>query len=122
MEKRVTRVEARVAALEKQMEEIRRKLGLAPEDLKPSETEDDRSFLERVCRSLSPGGRNVPIHRLRKSLGWDPSRFDRLVETLRDEGVVLLEQGDPSGLSLKQIGDSYMGEEGELYTSLSFSR
>jgi hypothetical protein len=59
------------------------------------------------------GGRfYVKIHELRDELNWSRDQFDRMLESLRDRGVLQLQDGDTDYFTYKNIEDSYVDENG----------
>src|SRR2546428_2059689 len=51
--------------------------------------------------------RFVRFHRLRQRLPWPRERFDAMLEALRAEQNVVLEEGLPGAMSARDIQDSY---------------
>jgi predicted DNA-binding protein len=60
---------------------------------------------------------HLPIARLRQVLPWPRARFDALLEALRAEHQVMLEEGVPGALSASEIHESYH-VHGRLYSRL----
>src|SRR3989442_5134001 len=58
--------------------------------------------------------RFVRIHRLRQTLPWPRARFDAMLETLRAEQHIVLEEGLPGAISAGDIQASYH-VHGRLY-------
>jgi predicted DNA-binding protein len=56
---------------------------------------------------LAPGSHEVRIHRLRQTLQWPRERFDAMLEALRAEQHIGLEEGLPGAMSARDIQDSY---------------
>lgn len=63
----------------------------------------------------------VPIYRMRDTLGWPRERFDAVLEQLRADGQVELRRGLPSNLSVPHLRDSYH-VYGQLYLTLRWCR
>ena len=66
---------------------------------------------------MAHGSDSVPIYRLRQVLQWPRARFDALLEALRAEHQVVLEEGSPGALSAREIHESYH-VHGRLYSRL----
>jgi Arc/MetJ-type ribon-helix-helix transcriptional regulator len=78
-----------------------------------------RRHFQAAYTSLRSGRDEVDIHRLRHLLGWSVDRFNAMVEQLRAESQVILQVGDPSGLSDEERRHSYE-VNGQLYVRLSW--
>jgi len=70
-----------------------------------------------VVHRLAQGPHEVRIHRLRQTLQWPRERFDAMVEALRAEQHIVLEEGLPGAMSARDIQDSYH-VHGRLYLTL----
>jgi len=66
---------------------------------------------------LTHSPHEVRIHRLRQTLQWPRERFDAMLEALRAEQHVVLEEGLPGAMSARDIHDSYH-VHGRLYITL----
>ena len=70
-----------------------------------------------AARRLAQGPHGVRIHRLRQTLQWPREHFDTVLEALRAEQEVVLEEGDAGAMSARDIHDSYH-VHGRLYITL----
>jgi len=70
-----------------------------------------------AARRLAQGPHGVRIHRLRQTLQWPREHFDAVLEALRAEQEVVLEEGDAGAMSARDIHDSYH-VHGRLYSTL----
>lgn len=70
-----------------------------------------------AAHRLAQGPHEVRIHRLRQTLQWPRERFDTVLEALRAEQEVVLEEGDAGAMSARDIHDSYH-VHGRLYITL----
>ena len=68
---------------------------------------------------LAQGPHAVRIHRLRQTLPWPRARFDAMLEALRAEQHLVLEEGLPGAMSARDIQDSYH-VHGRLYITLQW--
>jgi predicted DNA-binding protein len=75
-----------------------------------------QQFWNAVHR-LAHGPHGVRIHRLRQTLQWPHERFDAMLEALRAEQHIVLEEGLPETMSAREIQDSYH-VHGRLYITL----
>jgi len=66
---------------------------------------------------LTHSPHEVRIHRLRQTLQWPRERFDAMLEALRAEQHVVLEEGLPGAMSARDIQDSYHVHD-RLYVTL----
>jgi len=66
---------------------------------------------------LTHSPHEVRIHRLRQTLPWPRERFDAMLEALRAEQHIVLEEGLPGAMSARDIQDSYH-VHGRLYITL----
>jgi hypothetical protein len=76
-----------------------------------------RQQFQTTARRMARGPHGVPIHRLRQTLQWPRERFDAMLEALRAEHHVVLEEGPAGALSARDIQDSYH-VHGRLYITL----
>ena len=76
-----------------------------------------RQQFQTAVRRMTHGPDSVPIYRLRQVLQWPRDRFDALLEALRAEHQVVLEEGSPGALSASEIHESYH-VHGRLYRRL----
>ena len=60
-----------------------------------------------AARRLAQGPHGIRIHRLRQTLQWPRAHFDTVLEALRAEQEVVLEEGDAGAMSARDIHDSY---------------
>ena len=120
MEERIMLLEERVKKLENELALVLRHLNLPDKLEKTSERQDEEAALVRAYEEeVGSDEYPVKIYRLRARLGWERERFDRLVESMAEQGYILLHQTDVSSLSLKQIDDSYVSEDGDLFSEIS---
>ncbi|MBU2488976.1 MAG: hypothetical protein KKA60_06260 [Proteobacteria bacterium] len=117
MEERIRRLEQRVAALEREVDALKSMAGVAS-GLAGARREGDAGRLEDAYRQLAKKGRWVWIHELRASLGWEPERFDRVLDSLWSGGEAELRETDQS-LSIRQMGDSYALDDGRMFTQVA---
>ena len=121
MEKRIALLEARLESVEKEIGSIRALLKLDVRNGETADTADDATRFEHAVKELGLPGEKVAIYRVRAHLSWDANQFDEVLESLVDQGRVVLHEEGAESLSLKQIGDSYQGESGELYGCVSLA-
>jgi len=76
-----------------------------------------RQQFQTAVRRLAHGPESVPIARLRQVLQWPRARFDAILEALRAEHQVMLEEGVPGALSASEIHES-SHVHGRLYSRL----
>jgi hypothetical protein len=76
-----------------------------------------RHQFQTTVRRMAQGPGGVPIYRLRQVLQWPRARFDALIEALRAEHQVVLEEGAPGAMNASEIHDSYH-VHGRLYIRL----
>ena len=76
-----------------------------------------RQQFQTPVRQMAHGSHRVPIYRLRQTLQWPRERFDAMLEALRAEHHVVLEEEPVGALSARDIQDSYH-VHGRLYITL----
>jgi predicted DNA-binding protein len=76
-----------------------------------------RHQFRTAARRMAQAPQGVPIHRLRQTLQWPRERFDAILEALRAEQHVVLEEGLAGAMSAHEIQDSYH-VHGRLYITL----
>ncbi len=118
MEERIRRLEQRVAALEKDVEAWKRMAGV-PSGAPASRRNGDAGRMEDAYRQLARKDRWVWIHELRARLGWEDGKFERILDDLRSGGEVELREADGS-LSIRQMGASYVQDDGQVFAQLAF--
>ena len=122
MEDGLGRLLARVEKLEKEIAEIRRFVGMpqAPESKGPLSGEES-DLMAALSKMAPKTGQRVKIADLRKALGMDAKEFDNALSSLAREGRVSLHETGAFSLSIRGMGESFMGENGELYTEVSMN-
>lgn len=120
MEDRVARLEARLEAVEKELGELRSKMGMEPSKPAPGDfSGDEQAFLD-ACPGISGSDGVVVIKDARKALGWETARFDEALARLSENGGIVLKDSG-GGLSLRQMEDSFWGDDGKSYTEFSLA-
>jgi Arc/MetJ-type ribon-helix-helix transcriptional regulator len=76
-----------------------------------------RQQFRTASHRIAQGSHGVRIHRLRQVLQWPRERFDTVLEALRTEHHVALDEGEAGDLSARDIQDSYH-VHGRLYITL----
>lgn len=64
-----------------------------------------------AVRRLAQGPHEVRIHRRRQTVQWPRERFDAMLEALRAEPHIVLEEGLPGAMSARDIQDSDHGHD-----------
>lgn len=117
MEDRVRKLEARVAALEKEIRELRSALNLdkeeAPDVLLGA---DEEAFFQAL---ESRGGTRVSLHDILDGLGWDDRRLGDAAVNLETAGKIELHESNTLSLSLTQMSQGIMGDDGRMFTHAS---
>lgn len=101
---------------------------LFPVDAQPPEEGDeglqgnssDRTLFAEACQRLDRGQEFIRIHAVREALGWPRERFDRVLETLRDDGTIQLHTGDISTMSEDEVRESYVDENNFFLATLTW--
>jgi hypothetical protein len=115
MDDPLKRLETRVAALEKTVEELKKAAGL-PEKQETEKPRGDEGFL--LAEVEKRGGRaHVPD--LRRAVPWDNRRFDQALTSLASKGCVALHDCAGAMLSIRRMGECYMGDDGQIYSEVS---
>jgi len=125
MESRIRILEEKVDYLENQLKQIQAALFEKQQDQSSAvtsthtnETADERKF-KTTIKSIS-NGLNVPVHELRKKLGWKHSFFDEMIQSLIHKNRIILEHGDMLHLNIRDLNDSYVNDKGETFTRISW--
>ena len=79
----------------------------------PSQQKSSVQFKDAYFK-LVKGRRFVKIYEIRRALNWDRDSFDRLIEKLRDDGQIFLQQADISKMGENDIKDSFIDENNIL--------
>ncbi len=119
MENRLARLEARLEAVEKELKELRGKTQLEPPKPKTVGLSPDEGSILDACAHTSENNEAIRITELRALLGWDSTRFDDALDLLAKNGRVLLRESEGSGLSLTQMADAFLDDNGRSYTEIS---
>lgn len=90
-----------------------------PSDEPPCRLDDRQAFASAV-RECDRGQMYIRICNVRRRLDWPRARFDAMLETLRDEGVIQMHGGDVSTMSEQDVRDSYMDENNFLHLTLTW--
>jgi len=62
----------------------------------------------------------VLIHQIRKSLKWEDSQFNTVIQNLLDDTLIQLHHGDMTQLSIRDLGESYIDNDGQTFIYLSW--
>ncbi|MBI5724651.1 MAG: hypothetical protein HZA50_11880 [Planctomycetes bacterium] len=87
-----------------------------------SEAREDRDLFAKAVRELDRGQIYIRIHAVRDRLGWTRERFDRMIETLRDEGVIQLHAGDITTMSKEEVEKSFVDENNFFFATLTWRK
>lgn len=111
---------ARVERLEREVAELKKFSGMpdSPANRKAA-TGEGAEIMDALMRMAPATGQRVKIARLRDGLEMDPNSFDNALAALAKSGHVLLHETSVLSLSIKNMGESLMGESGELFTEVS---
>ncbi len=121
MENRLARLEARLETVEKELAELRQAMGLgSKQGATGSLGSEDQGFLD-ACSQAAQGGVKARIEDVRRILDWDSIDFDSTLERLSREGHVNLHADSGMGLSLKAMGEAFLGDDGQTYTEVSLA-
>ncbi|MBW2306348.1 MAG: hypothetical protein JRG73_05365 [Deltaproteobacteria bacterium] len=80
----------------------------------------DRAAFKKAYDNVGKGRSFVRIHRIREFLQWPRDRFDGVLTDLMADYTIELHTGDPSIMTEKEIQDSFMGENGILYLTMTW--
>jgi hypothetical protein len=83
---------------------------------------DDKDLIKKSYDDLIRGKRYVKICDLRRNLGWNRDRFDRLLEKLRDEATILLQPAETSTMDDQDVKDSFVDENNILMIIVSWRK
>lgn len=83
---------------------------------------DDKSLFKKSYDNLIRGKRYIKIYDIRRKLGWDRDRFDRLLEKLRDEDLIFLQPADTSIMDDQDVRDSFIDENNLLMVIVSWRK
>jgi|GEM_PF-1582915 len=83
---------------------------------------DDKDLIKKSYDDLIRGKRYVKICDLRRNLGWNRDRFDRLLEKLRDEATILLQPAETSTMDDQDVKDSFVDENNMLMIIVSWRK
>lgn len=83
---------------------------------------DERSLFKKSYNDLIRGKRYVEICEIRRELGWERNRFDRLLEKLRDEDEIFLQPADTSTMDEQDVKDSFVDENNQLMIIVSWRK
>ncbi len=87
----------------------------------PVDSEEDEFNKFKEAYEIAGGGRPyVYIHKIRKILKWSTGRFDLYLEDLSDEGIIVLQGGNPENLTENEKEESYNDEFGYLRLTVSW--
>ena len=74
----------------------------------------ERAFLNKFddLADKTAVGNFVRINEMRDELGWSRSRFDDMLKSLRDKGVIQLMESDVTLMSDREINGMFVDENG----------
>jgi len=120
MDDRVLELLARVERLEREVAELRKFTGMPdPAAQRKAAVGEGAEIMDALLRMAPATGQRVKISRLRDGLEMAPNFFDNALAALAKSGHVLLHETGAMSLSIKSMGESLMGENGELFTEVS---
>jgi hypothetical protein len=88
-------------------------------DREPPPVQSESEPFLAACGKLDRGQEYIRIHEIRDALGWSRERFDRVLESLRDEGAVQLHAGDIATMSEEEVRKSYVDENNFFLATLT---
>lgn len=120
MDDRVTALLARVERLEKEVAELKKFTGMPDSAAnRKAATGEGADIMDALVRMAPQKGQRMKIAQLRKAIEMEPNTFDNSLSGLAKSGHVVLHETGALSLSIKNMGESLMGENGELFTEVS---
>ena len=123
MDDRILALLARVERLEKEVAELKKFTGMSDSPVnRKAATGEGADIMEALSKMAPQKGQRVKIAQLRKALEMEGNTFDNALSALSRSGHVALHETGALSLSIKNMGESLMGENGELFTEVSVNQ
>lgn len=118
MENKIKELESRVQKLEDELVSIREFLTLPTAKTQNFSPDKNTGAFIAAAAELGAREKEVSILAIKSTLGWKDALFDEVLAALRAAGKISLIESS-SMLSIKEMGQAFMGDNGELFTRLT---
>ena len=120
LEKRIEQLERRVEKLELELLTLKTNNSTQNFNNNSLLNKEDHILFKEHFDKLDKKIYPVKICELRKSLKWEENRFNNVIEKLLSENQIKLIKDNIATLNIRDLGDSYIDNDGNTYVSLSW--
>ncbi|GHT44792.1 hypothetical protein FACS189454_03110 [Planctomycetales bacterium] len=82
-------------------------------------SKNDRELFRAAFIKLDHGRVFVRICNLRRELGWQTERFNKVLRELRSEGIIQLHAGNVADMTEAEVADCFTDDENRFYVTLT---